>query len=223
MSEDRRRGTWSFTKLIIWTSALIKDLVTSPTISSGSGVPSAAEPNGSFYLRTNGATYNRAGGAWGATVNNSTALASTAHGEGASLVGVEDAGGLYTAADVEAALAEVKALTDSASQAMVEVADPESGAPIPVTASADIQMVTGAGPETGSLADPTKVGLTLHLRLTTDGGGNRVITAASAVNVAGNTSLTFADAGDSLILLSTRDAAAAYCWRIVANDGVALA
>lgn len=35
-----------------------------PTITSGSGVPSAAEPNGSMYLRTNGAVYYRSDDAW---------------------------------------------------------------------------------------------------------------------------------------------------------------
>jgi hypothetical protein len=44
------------------------DLATDPTISSGSGAPSAAEPNGSIYLRTGGASgttlYMRVSGAW---------------------------------------------------------------------------------------------------------------------------------------------------------------
>lgn len=40
-----------------------------PTVTAGSGVPSATEPNGSIYLRTNGANadqaiYARIGGAW---------------------------------------------------------------------------------------------------------------------------------------------------------------
>lgn len=35
-----------------------------PTITSGSGAPSASEPNGSKYLRTNGYEYRRIGGAW---------------------------------------------------------------------------------------------------------------------------------------------------------------
>jgi len=40
-----------------------------PTITSGSGVPSAAEPNGSLYLRTDGSTaalvlYSRISGTW---------------------------------------------------------------------------------------------------------------------------------------------------------------
>jgi hypothetical protein len=35
-----------------------------PTITSGSGAPSASEVDGSLYLRTNGAVYNRIGSAW---------------------------------------------------------------------------------------------------------------------------------------------------------------
>lgn len=41
----------------------------SPTVTSGSGAPTATEPNGSIYLRTNGASadeaiYARIGGSW---------------------------------------------------------------------------------------------------------------------------------------------------------------
>ena len=43
-----------------------------------------------------------------------TDLASTAHNKGAEKIGVEDAGGHYTAANVEAALAEVKIIADAA-------------------------------------------------------------------------------------------------------------
>ncbi len=50
------------------TSASEADAST-PTITAGSGAPSAAEPNGSVYLRTNASTaaesmYSRIGGAW---------------------------------------------------------------------------------------------------------------------------------------------------------------
>lgn len=45
-------------------------LSTSPNISSGAGAPSASEPNGSVYLRTDGTAtttvYQRAAGAWSA-------------------------------------------------------------------------------------------------------------------------------------------------------------
>lgn len=53
-------------------------------------------------------------GAGGLVEVTAVDLASTANGDGASLVGVEDAGGYYTAANVEAALAEVKVIADAA-------------------------------------------------------------------------------------------------------------
>jgi hypothetical protein len=59
MATDRRREPWSFNKVIIWTSKLIKDLAASPSITSGSGAPSASEPKGSTYLRTGGAGANQ--------------------------------------------------------------------------------------------------------------------------------------------------------------------
>jgi hypothetical protein len=34
------------------------------SITTGAGAPTAAEPNGSLYLRTDGSLYLRAGGAW---------------------------------------------------------------------------------------------------------------------------------------------------------------
>ena len=42
-----------------------------------------------------------------------TDVSSTSSGKGASLIAIEDAGGLYTAADVEAALAEVRTIADA--------------------------------------------------------------------------------------------------------------
>lgn len=54
--------------LVVKTSAT--QLVTAaPTITAGSGAPSATEPNGSLYLRTDGANadeslYQRVGGSW---------------------------------------------------------------------------------------------------------------------------------------------------------------
>lgn len=52
-----------------------------------------------------------------------TELASTANGEGASLIGVEDAGGKFTAANVEAVLSELQDNIDAA-QAGLKVKDP---------------------------------------------------------------------------------------------------
>lgn len=46
-----------------------EDDASSPTITAGAGAPSAAEPNGSVYLRTDASTaaesvYSRIGGSW---------------------------------------------------------------------------------------------------------------------------------------------------------------
>ena len=46
-----------------------EDDASSPTITAGAGAPSAAEPNGSLYMRTNAsngddALYARIGGSW---------------------------------------------------------------------------------------------------------------------------------------------------------------
>jgi len=58
----------AFRKLTIWTAATEATVATSPTVTSGSGAPSASEPNGSVYLRTGGAAattlYLRVSGAW---------------------------------------------------------------------------------------------------------------------------------------------------------------
>lgn len=55
-------------KLSVWTGATEALIATSPTVTSGSGAPSASEPNGSLYLRTNGTAlstiYARVSGAW---------------------------------------------------------------------------------------------------------------------------------------------------------------
>jgi len=53
-----------------------------PTISSGSGAPSLAEPDGSVYLRTNGVIYKRASAAW--VVIAGTGGATSAAGTGAT-------------------------------------------------------------------------------------------------------------------------------------------
>jgi hypothetical protein len=54
------RAAWSFVGVEIRPSAD----VAGPTISSGAGVPDAAEPNGSTYMRTNGVDYKRVADAW---------------------------------------------------------------------------------------------------------------------------------------------------------------
>lgn len=100
------------------------------------------------------------------------------------------------------------------------IADPGDGNAIPSNVSGHVPLVTGGGGETRTIADATKAGLTLDLYLKTD-GSDCVVTAASPVNQAGNTIMTFADVGDHLRLGSIEDGSD-FEWRVVANDGVAL-
>jgi hypothetical protein len=83
----------AFRKVTLWISGDEADIASSPTLTSGSGAPSAAEPNGSLYLRTNGGAastlYARISGAWSppmpatflsAEVTGNGSAQSTAHG-----------------------------------------------------------------------------------------------------------------------------------------------
>jgi len=107
------------------------------------------------------------------------------------------------------------------SLAGVLIADPGDAAAIPVTYNGVCAMTTGSDGETGTLAIPATIDDELTLSLDVDGGGDRVVTAASAINAAGNTIMTFADAGD-LIMLKAIQVGGVLAWRIVENEGVAL-
>lgn len=101
----------------------------------------------------------------------------------------------------------------------LSVADPGTGAAIPVTTSATINIVT-AGAETNTLAIPTFLGQVLVLNVSTY-VGNRVITSAQAINQAGNTVMTFGAARDCIELRSVL-VGGALRWVVTGNDGVAL-
>lgn len=144
-----------------------------------------------------------------------TDLASTANAKGASLVGVEDSSGFLAATTVEAALAEIAKFNPAL------LADPGTAQAIPVTRSATIEMTIGAGAETNTLAIPAFVGQTMRLYCGTIGGGTRAITAASAVNVAGNTIMTFNAARDYIVLNGV-SIGGTRCWEVAFNANVAL-
>ena len=101
----------------------------------------------------------------------------------------------------------------------IEVDDPGDAGAISVERNGVVALVS-AGAETRTLAAPSFVGQSLQLNFKTD-GGDCVITCATAVNQTGNNTLTFADAGDHL-LLQAGQSGANFRWRVVANDGVAL-
>lgn len=100
------------------------------------------------------------------------------------------------------------------------IADPGTGAAIPVTDSG-VLMITTAGAETNTLADPTFVGQRLTMICSVYAVGDRVVTAAHGINQTGNTIMTFGAAQDFIELVGVT-VNAALRWRVVANDGVAL-
>lgn len=100
------------------------------------------------------------------------------------------------------------------------IADPGTGAAIPVTDSG-VLMITTAAAETNTLANPTFVGQRLTMICSVYAGGNRVVTSANAINQAGNTIMTFGAAQDFIELVGVT-IGGALRWRVAANDGVAL-
>lgn len=83
-----------------------------------------------------------------------------------------------------------------------------------------VVRITTAGAETRTLAAPVRVGQTLTLFFQTD-GGDAVITVASAINVAGNTIITFDNANESITLRAVHNGTN-LLWRVQENDGGAL-
>jgi hypothetical protein len=66
-SQNMRSGVAALGYIV--KSSAGQDPTAAPTLTSGAGAPTATEPNGSIYLRTNAATadeavYARIGGAW---------------------------------------------------------------------------------------------------------------------------------------------------------------
>lgn len=100
------------------------------------------------------------------------------------------------------------------------LADPGDAEAIAPTRTSTSVAITTADAETRTLSDPTFVGQVLNVSLDVD-GGDAVITADTAVNTAGNNTMTMADAGDLISFVSVA-VAGVPVWRITANDGVAL-
>jgi len=134
----------------------------------------------------------------------------------ASAIAIADAGGFTAQTEVEGALQEIYP------HVPVAVADPGDAGAIPVTRSGSVPLTIGAGAETRTLAIPTFIGQRLTIDADVIGGGSAAITAASAINQAGNTVMTFGALAD-FIALEAVQLGGILAWRVVANDGVALA
>tara|TARA_Y100001963_G_scaffold110598_1_gene152935 strand:- start:320 stop:655 length:336 start_codon:yes stop_codon:yes gene_type:complete len=100
------------------------------------------------------------------------------------------------------------------------VADPGDAGAIAVGEYNIVCNMTSAGSETRTLAIPAIAGQTCALCCDTYGGAIAV-TAASGVNVAGNTVMTFGVV-DEAIFLQAVTKAGVLRWQVVGNDGVAL-
>jgi len=145
-------------------------------------------------------------------------------GESVDLVGGIQTVDLADASVTTAKLADLnvtqakQALNTTGLDNVIAAAD---GAAIPVTKSGSVAIVTGAGGETNTLAIPTFLGQQLFLNCDTHGGGDRVVTAASAINIAGNTVMTFGAARDN-ILLTAISIGGTLAWEVTINNNVVL-
>lgn len=96
--------------------------------------------------------------------------------------------------------------------------DPGDAGAIRPARSAMVNLTTVGGAQTRTLPNPVKEGMLLVLVFTVD-GGDCVVTAATALNKAGNTILTFDDARDTVVLMSV-PAPSGYRWQIIGSDDV---
>lgn len=142
-----------------------------------------------------------------------THIADASGAHAASAISLADAGNLTPATTVEGVVAEMLV------KCPVTIADPGNAGAIPVTRSGNC-AITSAGAETRTLAIPGVAGIELALSLDVD-GGDAVVTVASAINQAGNNTITLNDAGDTVVLKAVKKAGA-LIWRVVVNDGATL-
>lgn len=99
------------------------------------------------------------------------------------------------------------------------IPDPGDTAEINPDRQFGVVELVSAGAETRTLADPKFAGQFLLLQFKTD-NGDVTITADSAVDQDGNTSIVFDDAGDMVLLVGVQDTADNFEWRTVTADGV---
>lgn len=137
---------------------------------------------------------------------------------GAAEIGIADSGSFWTGTTVQAVCDEIPTYG-----LRNVIADPGTGQAIPVTASGQCKFTVAAGvAETNTLAIPTYVGQQIALNVATLGaGGTRAVTAAQAINQAGNTVMTFNNARDFILLLGI-STGGVLRWQVVSNDGVTL-
>lgn len=141
-------------------------------------------------------------------------LADAVAAHAASAISLLDTAGFTTEIEVEAAIAELYP------KAPVAIVDPSDAGALTADRSATIALTSTGVVDTRTLAIPSIAGITLLLSFDVD-GGDLAVTCAGAINVAGNTVMTFDTAGE-YIKLEAATVAGALVWRVIANDGVDL-
>jgi hypothetical protein len=102
------------------------------------------------------------------------------------------------------------------------IADPGTGVALPVGSSGSIALTVVAAGETNTLPLATQAGIRLNISCAALGGGDtRAITAAGAINAAGNTIMTFNAVTDT-VSVQSMNVSGAFLWRVVFNDGTGL-
>lgn len=95
--------------------------------------------------------------------------------------------------------------------------DPGASGTITPTMWGQIFPIVTAAPEARTLARPDKPGILTSVVLDSD-GGDLSLTVTGGYNLAGQTLITFTDAGDLVVLLSVKTGTT-YQWTVVANEG----
>jgi uncharacterized membrane protein len=102
-----------------------------------------------------------------------------------------------------------------------QMTDPGASGTVTVNRQLAVVPVVTATAEARTLAQPTKAGLLCTVLLKTD-GGDLTLTVTGGYNQGGDTSITFAEAGDWVTLQSVVSGTS-YYWRVLGSEGTTLA
>lgn len=98
--------------------------------------------------------------------------------------------------------------------------DPGSGGTITPSMWGQQYLIITAGAEARTLARPDKAGVLVSIVLDTD-GGDLTLTVTGGYNAAGDTTIVFGDAGDTVVFLSVKTGTT-YQWTAIAQTGTNL-
>jgi hypothetical protein len=113
-------------------------------------------------------------------------------------------------------------LPSDTAQAGWVIDTPATATPIGISKVSIHKLILVGVGETNTVADPRKAGLRKTLVVTAfTASATRIVTFASAINVAGNTIITFSALRHTAFLESV-PSGSTYRWQVIAVDGAAL-